>query len=239
MPQQGFHCIVDFVDVPFEQCINCAATQGRCQFTASLLRGMADEAKRREHDRISVSTLTGCVRQSYLQATHGYYQRPDQQYWAYRGSIAHAMVERGAGDGTIAEQRFERELPLPSGRSVTISGQPDEIVPTRQLLVDYKTVERPPREPSVQHIAQLNCYRWLVAPEHDVNTLGIVYLSMRGVKKVGVPIWPDGQAERFLAERAASLVQARETGEWPDMTEDTWMCRFCPVAEPCGRTSEV
>ena len=50
MPQQGFHCIVDFEDVSFEACIECAATLGRCQLTASLLRGMADQARARNAD---------------------------------------------------------------------------------------------------------------------------------------------------------------------------------------------
>jgi CRISPR/Cas system-associated exonuclease Cas4 (RecB family) len=233
MPQQGFHCIVDFVDVSFDECIGCAATRGRCQFTASLLRGMADQAGQRDDRSISVTALTGCVRQAYLQATRPYHRRPDHQYWAYRGTIGHTMAERGAGEGTIAEQRFERELALPSGRTLTITGQPDEIVPARKLLVEYKTADRPPRAPSVQHIAQLNCYRWLVAPDHEIATLGIVYLTMREVKKVAVPIWPDGQAERFLAERAASLADALEGGAWPAMTEDRWMCRYCPVAATC------
>src|SRR3712207_2879463 len=47
VPQQGFHCIVDLEDVSFESCIECAATRGRCQLTASLLRGMAQQARGR------------------------------------------------------------------------------------------------------------------------------------------------------------------------------------------------
>ena len=235
MPQQGFHCIVDLEDVSFEQCIGCAASLGRCQFTASLLRGMADQARERDDEVISVTALTGCLRQSYLQATHDYYRRPDHQYWAYRGTIAHTMVEHGAGEDTVSEQRFERELVLPSGRTLTITGQPDEIVPARQLLVEYKTADRVPRALSLQHIAQLNCYRWLIAPQYEITRLGIVYLSMRDVKKVGVPVWPDGQTERFLIERAAELAEALEAGAWPAMTEDRWMCHYCPVAETCAR----
>jgi CRISPR/Cas system-associated exonuclease Cas4 (RecB family) len=235
VPQQGFHCIVDFVDVSFEDCVTCAATRGRCQFTASLLRGMADQAGQRDDRAISVSDLVGCVRQSYLKAALPYHQRPDYQYWAYRGTIGHTMASAGAGEETISERRFERELALPSGRRLTITGQPDEIVPARRLLVEYKTADRPPRVLSPQHIAQLNCYRWLIAPAYPIDTLGIVYLSMREVKKAPVPIWPDGQVERFLIEGAASLLQAREGGEWPAMTEDTWMCRYCPVADACAR----
>ncbi|MDP8921450.1 MAG: PD-(D/E)XK nuclease family protein [Chloroflexota bacterium] len=238
MPQQGFHCIVDFVDVPYEACIACAATNGRCQFTASLLRGMAEQAEGREPDEpgsASVTSLTGCARQTFLKETEPFYQRPDEQYWAYRGTIGHTMVERGAGEDVIVERRFARELRLPSGRTLTITGRPDEVVPERKLLVEYKTTDRPPKAPSLQHIAQLNAYRWVVAPEHAIERLGIVYLTMRGVQKASVPIWPDEQVERFLGERAAGLAQARETGEWPAMTEDTWMCNYCPVARACRR----
>jgi hypothetical protein len=289
VPQQGFHCIVDFEDVSFEQCVECAATQGRCQLTASLLRGMADQARARnaeddvraatarEHAQavpsrlvhlpmlgeqhaeptedpdddlvpdelhgpgpapvpaLSVTALTGCVRQAFLKATEPYYQRPDQQYWAYRGTLGHLLAERGAGPDIIAEQRFERALRLPSGRLVTITGKPDEIDPARGLLIDYKTTDRAPRQPSPLHIAQLNAYRWLVAPHYAIEKLGIVYLTMRGVQKASMPIWPDGQIERLLAERAGALAEAYAGGDWPELTEDRWMCGYCPVAAACER----
>jgi CRISPR/Cas system-associated exonuclease Cas4 (RecB family) len=252
MPQQGFHCIVDFEDVSFEACVTCAATQGRCQLTASLLRGMADQARARnesdaERERaredglesamppLSVTALTGCTRQAYLKTTEPYYQRPDQQYWAYRGTLGHLLAERGAGPEIVAEQRFERVLSLPSGRAVTITGQPDEIDPARGLLIDYKTTDRAPRQPSPMHIAQLNAYRWLVTPHHGIERLGIVYLTMKGVQKAAVPIWPDGQVERFLIERAGALAEAYAGGAWPAMTEDRWLCQFCPVSGACER----
>jgi CRISPR/Cas system-associated exonuclease Cas4 (RecB family) len=184
---------------------------------------------------ISVTDLTGCVRQAYLKATEPYYQRPDQQYWAYRGTLAHLLAEQGAGPGIVAERRFVRELELPNGTVVPISGQPDEIDPSRGLLIDYKTTDRAPRQPSPLHIAQLNAYRWLVSPEHEIERLGIVYLTMKGVTKASVPIWPEGQVERLLRERASALVEAYAGGEWPEMTEDRWMCGYCPVAAACER----
>jgi hypothetical protein len=275
MPQQGFHCIVDFEDVSFEACIDCASTRGRCQLTPSLLRGMADQAQARNADdaralaarvvgrltplpmlgdgadeagaasdvssdptpipSLSVTALTGCVRQAYLKTTEPYYQRPDQQYWAYRGSLGHLLVERGAGPATVAEHRFERELRLPSGLMVTLTGQPDEIDPARGLLIDYKTTDRAPRQPSPLHIAQLNAYRWLVAPSYQIDRLGIVYLTMKGVQKASVPIWPSGQIERFLHERAGALAEAYTDGTWPALTEDRWMCTYCPVVAACER----
>ncbi len=145
MPQQGFHCIVDWVDMPYQQCIDCAATRGRCQFTASLLRGMADQARERRDGTLSVTALTGCTRQSYLQATHDYNRRP-----APRGE--------------------------PPGDRL-----PDDA---------------------------------------------------RG-QKAPVPVWPDDQVERFLAKRAPGLADALATSVWPPMTEETWLCRYCPVAEVC------
>jgi hypothetical protein len=270
VPQQGFHCIVDFEDVSFEACIECAATRGRCQLTASLLRGMAEQARARNAadaealqagtagtadaagavDRddagrgmpippLSVTALTGCLRQAYLKTTEAFYQRPDQQYWSYRGTLAHLLVEGGAGPGVVAEQRFERQLRLPTGRLVTVTGQPDEIDPARRLLIDYKTTDRAPRQPSPMHIAQLNVYRWLVAPDHQIDRLGIVYLTMKGVQKAAVPIWPDGQVERFLYERVGPLAEAFAGGAWPAMTEDRWLCSYCPVVAACERAAAV
>jgi hypothetical protein len=291
VPQQGFHCIVDLEDVSFDACIECAATLGRCQLTASLLRGMAEQARTRntedearastarsregagrsrllhlpmlgqeighhatavldeadtlddlDHDpteapvpALSVTALTGCVRQAYLKSTEPFYQRPDQQYWAYRGTLGHLLAERGAGPDIVAERRFERELRLPSGRHVTITGRPDEIDPARGLLIDYKTTDRAPRQPSPLHIAQVNAYRWLVAPEYQIDRLGIVYLTMKGVQKAAAPIWPEGQIERLLQERAGALAEAYSGGAWPDLTEDRWMCNYCPVVAACER----
>jgi len=290
VPQQGFHCIVDLEDVSFEACIDCAATRGRCQMTASLLRGMANQARERNADDaarlraaggggrllalpmvharsagvagagpvdgeldeaailedpeeapaeaippLSVTALTGCVRQAFLKSTEPYYQRPDQQYWSYRGTLGHLLAERGAGPGIVAERRFERALRLPSGRRVTITGKPDEIDPARGLLIDYKTTDRAPRQASPLHIAQLNVYRWLVTPEYEIERLGIVYLTMKGVQKAAVPCWPEGQAERFLQERAGALAEAYAGGAWPALTEDRWMCNFCPVTAACER----
>jgi CRISPR/Cas system-associated exonuclease Cas4 (RecB family) len=264
VPQQGFHCIVDFEDVSFDACIECAATQGRCQFTASILRGMAEQSQSRERTsleqtsrpaaafeadgasiamtggaipKLSVTALVGCTRQAYLKATGPYYQRPDQQYWAYRGTLGHVLVERGAGDTIVAERRFDRDLLLPNGRTVTITGQPDEIDPARGLLLDYKTTDRAPKLLSPMHIAQLNVYRWLVAPHYPIDRLGIVYLTMREARKVAAPIWPDGQVERYLIERAGPLAEAYATGAWPERTEDTWLCRYCPVAAACEQAS--
>jgi hypothetical protein len=285
VPQQGFHCIVDLEDVSFDACIECAATLGRCQLTASLLRGMAEQARARNADderrlgtgsgagtvlalpmlgdlepdlgdgefdetavledpesppsaaipALSVTALTGCVRQAFLKTTEPYYQRPDQQYWSYRGTLGHLLAERGAGPDIVAEQRFERELRLPSGREVTITGKPDEIDPARGLLIDYKTTDRAPRQPSPLHIAQVNVYRWLVGPEFAIDRLGIVYLTMKGVKKASVPVRPDGHVERFIQERAGALAEAYAGGDWPGLTEDRWMCGFCPVVSACER----
>jgi len=285
VPQQGFHCIVDLEDVSFEACIECAATLGRCQLTASLLRGMAEQARARNAEddarvrtargtgaplalpmlqdlrpdlaegevdetalledpegapsaaipALSVTALTGCVRQAFLKTTEPFYQRPDQQYWSYRGTLGHLLAERGAGPGIVAERRFERELRLPSGRRVTVTGKPDEIDPSRNLLIDYKTTDRAPRQPSPLHVAQLNVYRWLVAPDYAIERLGVVYLTMKGVQKASVPLWPDGQAERFVRERAGALAEAYVGGAWPALTEDRWMCNYCPVTAACER----
>ena len=92
---------------------------------------------------------------------------------------------------------------------------------------------RVPRTLSELHIAQLNVYRWLVTPQHEIERLGLVYLTMRETKKVAAPIWPDGQVERYLVERAGPLAEAFATGTWPGMTMDTWLCRYCPVAVTC------
>ena len=81
----------------------------------------------------------------------------------------------------------------------------------------------------------MNVYRWLVSPEYAIERLGIVYLTMKGVQKASVPLWPEGQAERFLRERAGALADAYAGGGWPALTEDRWMCNFCPVTAACER----
>ena len=185
--------------------------------------------------KLSVTSLVGCVRQAYLKATVPYFQRPDHQYWAYRGTLGHLLTERGAGAEVIAEQRFERELHLANGHTITITGHRTRSIRPGKLLLDYKTTDRAPKTLSPMHIAQLNVYRWLVAPHYEIERLGIVYLTMRETKKASAPIWPEGEVERYLAERAGALAEAYASGTWPEMTEDTWLCSYCPVAEACKR----
>ena len=74
-----------------------------------------------------------------------------------------------------------------------------------------------------------------MAPEYEIDRLGIVYLTMKGVQKAAVPIWPDGQVERLLQERAGALADAHAGGAWPELPEDRWMCSYCPVQAACER----
>ena len=168
---------------------------------------------------LSVTALTGCVRQAFLKSTEPYYQRPISSTGRI-GTLGHLLAERGPG--VVAERRFERELRLPSGGRVTITGKPDEIDPSRGLLIDYKTTDRAPRQPSPLHVAQLNVYRWLVSPEYAIERLGIVYLTMKGVQKAAVPLWPEaGRAvpPGALGRPGRGVPRRRLAA----LTEDRWM----------------
>lgn len=125
------------------------------------------QAERSNHHQgayISASMLTGgsCARQTVYERTQDFYEYPINRWWAFRGTIGHALIE-GAGDsvapyGWIQEMRMSvplvyPDLPQPvldeSGRwtgdfldeplTITLGGTTDAYNPLIGELHDFKS----------------------------------------------------------------------------------------------------
>ena len=220
--------------VSFDECIACAeSTANECHFTASIIRAMVDHRKE-ERDAISVTQLGGCLRESYLSSKYDYYADLEQLYFAFRGELAHLVVERYQERGAIAEKRFYREY-----NGIKISGKPDVILPEEKLIRDYKTAKEVPRfsYPYRNHSQQLNLYAWLVP--YEVERLQVVYMDMKGVKICEAPLWSKKEIEALLEEKLPILDAAFNHGIVPKADFDNWQCNgWCNVKSICRELYE-
>jgi hypothetical protein len=208
--------------VSFEFCLADAATHKQpCQFTYPILKGMVLN-ERNERNGVHVTSLLNCLRKVALDQQHDLYVSPEHTYWAFRGQLAHSIVELAQTDSAVVEHTFTREI-----EGITIIGTPDVIYPDKRLLVDYKTTASAPRwGPYPQHVLQVNIYRWLVQKYHRIERLEIVYLDMKGTVRCAAPLMTFNQVAEFILPRARVLKQALEGGELPPQVGDEgrWQC---------------
>jgi hypothetical protein len=221
MPIIGFDCPFKG-KVSFEFCLADAATHKQpCQFSYPILKGMVTN-ERREREGIHVTSLLNCLRKVALDQKHQIYVRPEQTYWAFRGQLAHSIVELAQSDGAVVEQQFVKEID-----GIPIVGSPDVIYPDQGLLVDYKTTaQAPKRGPYPQHVMQVNIYRWLVREHHPIDRLEIVYLDMKQTVRCKAPLMSFKKVEEFILPRAKLLKQGLEGGGLPPQVgeEGRWQC---------------
>jgi CRISPR/Cas system-associated exonuclease Cas4 (RecB family) len=136
-------------------------------------------------------------------------------------------------DECVVEQRFKRDV-----AGITISGQPDLIVPRLRKLYDFKTARRIPKKGKTyaQHRLQVNIYRWLVLPHHAIDELELVYMDMSEVLRVPVKVMDLHKLMGWLVPRVKTLKAAFEGGKLPDRVgpEGLWQCNgYCSFTERC------
>lgn len=138
---KGFVCEVSGENVSPAECLGCAASGSLegCNFTYPILNGLVEHNQNRGLSSYSVTQLLGCPLKVRLMREHDYWIAPSKAYWAFRGTLAHAIVEGYIDDGGVAEVRFVANV----GEYV-LSGQPDLYYPQRKHLVDYKTTKSLP-----------------------------------------------------------------------------------------------
>ena len=127
------------------------------------------EAERANHHQgayISASMLagSGCARQTVFERRHPFFDHPQRRYWAFRGTHAHSIIERGearlAEFGWVQELRMAVPLTYPDQPApvfdeageftgtfdetkrltILIGGTCDAYHPRSKTLVDFKTM---------------------------------------------------------------------------------------------------
>lgn len=132
-------------------------------------------------NRISVTMLNSpCPRSTVLEKLEDYVGTVDELWRAFRGSMIHAILEKGARPNSVAEVKFIANL-----GDEQISCIPDLI--TEGTLWDYKNVEKVPTWNNVAsyHNEQLQMNRWIVNNAVDWEKDGEPYdlaLDVRSMK---------------------------------------------------------
>ncbi len=149
MPMQGFICHVTGDRVAPETCLTCSQAGGLeaedglfCPFAPPIIKGLIESNQPRDLMGYSATELAGCPRGVILKEREAYHVKPAQAYWAFRGQLAHGIVERAERDHAqvIVEQRYFATL-----NGILLTGQPDVVYTDRGLLVDYKTTKQVPQ----------------------------------------------------------------------------------------------
>jgi len=233
----GFKCVATDENVSFENCIKCALTcENKCHLTADILTGIVENVTE-ERSTISITKMIGCMRSTYLSTKYDTYASPEKLYWAFRGTLAHAVIEKyNADKEAILETKFARTV-----NGIKITGTPDIIIPTKELIRDYKTTKQVPyySRPYPNHEVQLNLYRWLVRPKYKIERLEIVYMDMMKTKIIPVKkLWKLSDCEDYVAKHSAILAKAQKDDIPPPVPAEFplyWQCNdFCEGKAKCA-----
>ncbi|MFC1885589.1 hypothetical protein ACFLZM_00815 [Thermodesulfobacteriota bacterium] len=243
---QGFICERTHEPIPFNDCLECAKSRINrkldCPFDEATIAGMIFHQKNKTD--ISVTMISGCHRGVFIQRHYDFYVYPSQLYWAFRGQIAHKIMEESdLHDDAVVEKRFVKKWD-----GIEISGTPDIIIPGQKVLKDYKTTKQVPTYLNKDgvvlawdnHRTQLNLYRWL-AP-YDIETMEVIYFSMEETLICPVRIWPEESKkksvmtiDRHLKENLVPLKMALDSETMPPYAR-CWQCdEYCTVSGICYR----
>lgn len=97
-----------------------------------VLLGIYQQSKGEDRpDGISVTQLLGCARKVHLDKLNEFYGTVESNYAAFRGVIAHSMLEKFKAEHTVVERRFWRTY-----RGIPISGQLDYVGLTVEGITD-------------------------------------------------------------------------------------------------------
>jgi len=247
---KGFICEKTGEKIPFDDCLQCAKTRINrklaCPFDEATIFGMIfNETKRRE-GIITITMISGCPRATYIGRHYETYVYPSDLYWAFRGQIAHKILEEAKlHSDAIREKRFYKEW-----EGIQVSGQPDLIIPSQRVLKDYKTTKAVPsyrnKDGEVNayenHKSQLNLYRWLVLVPYPIEEMEVIYYSMEETLICPVEIWPDESTRksemtvnRYFEENLIPLKMALDSETMPPYKRN-WACDdYCGVSEICFR----
>jgi len=149
MSFKGFICHVTGLTVTPEECLSCSLAGGLqdsesgqwCPFTPPIVRGLIESNVPRGLLAYSATELLGCPRKVVLREQEDFWVKPNQAYWAFRGKLAHSIVELGHQDpDVVLEERFYADL-----AGMVVTGQVDLLYTAKRHLVDYKTTKQVPQ----------------------------------------------------------------------------------------------
>jgi hypothetical protein len=169
MSFKAFICESSGEFVSPESCWTCAhrGAQPSCHLTAPVIHGILSNMRPDQPEALfaagfgtlTVTTILGCPRKWRLKIEYDYAEKPSRLWWAFRGQIAHNIVEQYAKNDAqiLVEQRLSFMVQLTrlpprindhivmNGEYVVLTGQPDLVYLDRGHLMDFKSTKKVPQ----------------------------------------------------------------------------------------------
>jgi len=192
-------------------------------------------------DMISMSSIIGCLRKTYLERRHPYYDKYENLWYSARGTWMHSVLEDLAGDPRwIIERRFTIQI-----NGFIISGQIDAYDRINEHLYDYKTskdknvayiMRNGPKE---AHLVQVSGYKFFLEEENiNVRNISVCYMSMSEIyTSTGFLPYSKQQTLDFILTNGTKLSKSFKEDTPPIIPtpRPIWLCTgYCPVAEICA-----
>lgn len=219
-------------------CLRCAASgDPPCEFTLSMLLSMLASEPR---EGIHVTSIISCPRQAILKKRVEYTVDPKMQWYAFRGSFLHLVLETAANkedfpkdiqDIMLSNPTVTSELhvQLQVGESVLV-GTVDEYIESLGIIRDYKSSSKIPtwNRPYRNHQDQINIYiTMLEAAKKKVNKAQVVYFDMNTSKKIDCEIYAKPERVDLIKSRIALYVQSEKDIN-QSVADREWACAYCP-----------
>jgi CRISPR/Cas system-associated exonuclease Cas4 (RecB family) len=236
---------------PFKHC-TMHASKGSCKYPLHLIKYMSRNEGLREDVSYSVTSIIGCPRRQILQKTEDYYEDPDKSTARFVGDAVHEFAHalNLGEEGYVGEKRVHLDIEL-EGHVFHFSGKADQRW-FKSKVVDLKRTERPPTNgPYPDHIAQVNCYAWMLWESlgEDITTGSITYITGKQHITYPVPIWTEEEQRDFILRRLREYLPYLKEGTLPPVLSPTvstlksgrvqikrdWHCDWCPVRFQCDK----
>ena len=241
MPQKGWLCEKTGQPVGFDECMECAGTPDRCDFTPEILRAIKKNLRMKPTRRLSVTRLLGEPRQRVIEMKYDYYVSPMKQWPLARGTGLHLLLERAAYHDVLSEAGNSREICV-DGAWVPVFGVVDVMRFDTHLIRDYKSCAFVPKydKPYGNHALQLNVYRWMWMPRCDCYNLHLTYMDSKRIRDMKVEIMSLDEIETLLIKHATVFLRHMDSNTLPPgkPTKSNWQCRYCDVRPICEREAE-
>jgi hypothetical protein len=199
-----------------------------------------------ERDYISPTTLGSCARAWHLKRTTDYWEDIEKSWAKFRGTAIHKLMEGEYNEpDAILEQRRQKTITTAIG-PVVIEGTPDKVVPSKGLLIDYKSMNDDKiGKLKPAWVQQLSCYRWMLFPDIPIERAFIQQIAMKNTFRLEIKLWDLEKTESWIRARAPEFARVLSGGVTEDnlprvlidgLDSGTYLCwGWCPVGPECRR----
>lgn len=129
-----------------------------------------------------------------------------------------------------------------------LRGTPDKVLPSKKLLIDYKTIKEIVSTPKAGWTPQLSCYRWMLHHNGiEIERAIIQQVSMKVPARIEIDLWPLDATEQYIMSRALRFAPVLDGSitldNLPPMldpvldADQVWLCNssWCPVQYQCKK----